>query len=198
MLPILCILCLAPGVLAQDVEVEVTSEKPVDEAAKRAPPQLITLARGTLKLSVPGEWKLKPTRSRIIEKEFEIPAAKGDKNAARLTMTSAQGSIQANVDRWIGQFSQPDGKKTSERTKIIDKKVNGQDVKIVTITGDFQESIGPPRFGKSVTRPNYRMLAAIVQTKQQGQYFFKAYGPDQTMSLVEDRFLKMIDSIGAP
>ena len=44
-------------------------------------------------------------------------------------------------------------------------------------------------------RENYRMLAAIVQTKDSGNYFLKFYGPKATVTENEKAFRDVVDSL---
>ncbi len=159
--------------------------------------QHATLARGTVTFSLPAVWKAQTLRSRILEREYAVPAAQGDKIAGRLTMMRSGGSVKENVDRWIDQFTQPDGKPTVDRAKVREKKINGQEVTIVDISGTFKDRQGGGPFapGRVVQRPGYRMLGAIAQTKRQGQYFFKLYGPEKTMLEAEKRFMAMIETV---
>jgi len=153
------------------------------------------LAGGKYEVLAPGDWKVKKPRVRIIEHEFSIPPAEGDENEARLTIMNAGGSIEANIQRWVGQFSQQDGGSTAERTKSEETTVAGCTVHIVDISGTFADRRGP--FAPAVKRPKYRMLAAIVETKNVGNYFFKLVGPQKTMAANEEKFKKMIGSLEA-
>lgn len=154
-----------------------------------------TLADGKLTVSVPEAWKVVTPRSRIIDTEMKVPAAEGDEIDGRVTVMGAGGSVQANIDRWIGQFSQPDGGSSKEKTKTTKKTVAGKEVHIVDVTGTYADSPGP--FAPAVQRPNYRMLAAIVTTKGDGNYFIKFYGPEKTVTNNAAAFNTMINSIKA-
>ena len=46
-----------------------------------------------------------------------------------------------------------------------------------------------------VERPNYRMMAAIVETKKNGNHFFKFYGPQRTVTDNAEAFGRMLDSL---
>ena len=48
---------------------------------------------------------------------------------------------------------------------------------IVDLSGTYMDRPGPMAPG--VERPNYRMLAAIIETTQNGNHFIKFYGPQQ-------------------
>ncbi len=159
----------------------------------RADERTITIADGKLSLQVPEAWKIVQPRVRIIEHEFSVPPAEGDETPGRLTIMGAGGTVQANVDRWVGQFSQPDGGKTEAKTEK--KTIAGQDVHLIELAGTYADSPGP--FAPAVQRPGYRMLAAIIMTKGSGNYFVKFYGPDKTVSAQAQAFRDMIAGLTA-
>jgi hypothetical protein len=155
--------------------------------------QQVTLADGKISLAAPADWKKQQPSVRIIEAEFAIPAVDGDKNDGRLTIMAAGGSVEANIDRWVGQFSQPDGKSTKDQTKTEKITVDGQEVHLVDISGTYKDQRGP--FAPAQTYENYRMVAAIVSTKDAGRYFLKLYGPQKTIAANEEAFRKMVESL---
>ncbi len=162
-------------------------------AAAQENPAKIEFAGGKLALTAPEKWQRKQPRTRIVEHEFAIPASEGDTNDGRLTLMGAGGGLQANIDRWIGQFSQPDGSSTRKRAKIEKKQVAGDDVHLVDISGTYKDQPGP--FAPGVDRPKYRMLAAIIPTESRGTYYVKLYGPQRTVTDNEKAFLKMIEGL---
>lgn len=162
-------------------------------ALAQADPSTLTLAGGKLELAAPAKWVRKQPRTRIVQYEFAIPAAKDDTNDGRLTVMGAGGGVEANIDRWFGQFSQPDGGSTEKRAKVKQANVAGQDVHLVDISGTFRDSRGPA--APVVERPKYRMLAAIIETKGAGDYYVKFYGPEKTVAENEKAFQNMIDSL---
>jgi hypothetical protein len=155
----------------------------------------ISLADGKLQLTAPESWERKKPSSNIIEFEFAVPAAKGDENAGRVTIMGAGGSVEANIDRWVGQFTQPDGSDTKKAAKIEQKKIGGQEVHLVDISGTYKDQRGPFAGGPVVERKGYRMLSAIVVTKEAGNYFVKFYGPEKTVGDNREKFDQMIDSL---
>ncbi len=152
-----------------------------------------TVAEGKLSFTAPKDWEKKAPRTRIVEVEYEAPKAEGDELPGRLTVMGAGGSIEDNISRWIAQFEQPDGKATKEVSKIEKVSIGGQEVHLVDISGNFDDKPGP--FVPGVKRENYRMLAAIVVTKDAGQYFLKFYGPKATVTANEKAFKGMIESL---
>ena len=151
-----------------------------------------TIELGEFKVNAPAEWKQQQPKSQILSHEFSAPAAEEDKTDGRLTVMQAGGSIEANIDRWYGQFTQPDGGDTKERAKVKKQVIAGQDVHVVDISGTYKDQAGP--FAPAVERPKYRMLAAIVATDK-GNFFLKFYGPERTMAKHEKAFTQMIDSL---
>ena len=79
--------------------------------------QTVNLASEQLRLQVPARWKKGKPRSRIIDHEFSIPAPKGKTQPGRMTITSAGGSIAANLKRWKGQFTPPPDTPAKEAAK---------------------------------------------------------------------------------
>ncbi len=162
-------------------------------AAGQDDPATIVLGGGKLRLKAPAKWVRKQPQTQIVEHEFAIPAAEGDKTDGRLTIMGAGGGIEANIDRWYGQFTQPDGANTRDRAKVKKIKVAGQEVHLVDISGTFKDQRGP--VAPAVERPKYRMLAAIIVTQGQGSYFVKFYGPERTVTENEKAFVTMIDGL---
>lgn len=170
----------------------------------------VALANGKVKLTAPGNWKKKKPRSRIVEYEFAVPmakeegedgpkedpekAGKTESTDGRLTIMSATGGVEPNIERWIGQFAQPDGKPTKERAKVEKHKVNGHTVHYVDVSGTFLDRPMPasPDVEK---RPDYRMLGAIIETEKHGLQFIKLTGPKDTIATAEKGFKEFLDSL---
>jgi hypothetical protein len=154
-----------------------------------------TIAGGAFSLEAPAGWKQVPPKSGIVETEFAVPSD-GDEAPGRMTVMGAGGSVQANVDRWYGQFSQPDGSATKDKATTKTLKLGGCTVTLVDVAGTFKDMPGGPfAGGQAVERPGYRMLAAIVETPEKGSYFLKFYGPGATVAKHADGFRKMVEGL---
>ena len=171
-------------------------------------PKFIELAGGKIVLPVPVEWKPEEPKSRIVQYEFSAPAKafKGnDKQQAagkppelaRITIMGSGGGVEANLDRWYGQFEQPGGGATKDKAKLEKFEAGGQTVHYVDLTGSFKDSMGAGPFsGKpAVVRENYRMLGAIIETKELGDYFVKITGPANVLEELDDGFKKMLKEL---
>jgi len=155
-----------------------------------------TIAEEGFSLAAPEGWKRVQPKSSIVETEFSIPSEGEGLQPGRMTVMGAGGSVQANVDRWYGQFAQPDGSDTKSKATSKKLKLAGCDVTIVDITGTYKDApAGPFAGGKAVDRPDYRMLAAIVETPDRGNYFLKFYGPGKTVAKHADGFRAMVEGL---
>jgi hypothetical protein len=182
-----------------------TQEAPTTTVAKSTEPavkivldQPVHIAKKAATLMAPKSWTRQKPKSRIVEHEFSIKPSDGDKNAGRMTVMASGGSIKDNLARWAGQFTQPDGTASKGKMKVTKKKVAGQDVNFVDISGTYGEALRGP-FGPKVDRAGYRMLAAILElskdSKPMGNYYIKLYGPAKTIKQNEKAFEQFVLSL---
>ncbi len=160
----------------------------------------IELADGKIVMTAPDTWKKVQPKSNIVQYEFSAPAnAKEGDETARITIMGAGGSVEANIDRWYGQFEQPDGKATKDKAKTEKFEAAGQTVHWVDINGNFKDTMGGGPFagGKTVIRENHRMLGAIIVTKDGGNYFVKITGGKDVLEKLSEGFKKSLKEIVA-
>lgn len=156
---------------------------------------VFTIADGALALEAPAGWQRVQPKSGIVETEFAIPSEGPGDAPGRMTVMGAGGSVEANIERWCGQFAQPDGSSTKDKASTKKLKVAGRDVTIVDIAGTYKDSPGGPfAGGKTIERPGYRMLAAIVEGPD-GSSFLKFYGPAATVAKHADGFRTMVEGM---
>ncbi len=173
----------------------VTSVR-AQEAAEKAE-GVVSLAGGKIRMKAPAQWKSVPPKNNIILSEFAAPADAAKEKQARITISSATGGVQNNIDRWYGQFSQPDGSATKDKAKVEKFEAAGQTVHFVDIPGTFADSggAGPFQQAPAVKRENYRMLGAVIETKDYGTLFVKATGPAESIETLKEGFRKMLDTM---
>jgi hypothetical protein len=176
-------------------------QAPAVEAGPEA--RVFTIAGGGFSLQAPATWERVEPKSGIVETEFAIPtegtAADGSPlPPGRMTVMGAGGSVEANIDRWYGQFAQPDGAATKDKATTKKLDLAGCKVTLVDIPGTYKDSPGGPfAGGRTVERPDYRMLAAIVETPDRGNYFLKFYGPAKTVAAHAAGFRTMVEGMVA-
>jgi len=170
----------------------VTASQATSQDAKPAD-RTIGLAEGKITLEAPKDWIRKQPRTRIVEHEFATPAGKGEAVEARFTVMAAGGGVEANIERWVGQFTADEATPAKERVKVQKLKIAGQEVHYIEISGTFKDQAGP--FAPATSRPNYRLLGAIIVTEKLGQHFLKMTGPKETVTGQEKAFQDMLNSL---
>jgi hypothetical protein len=131
---------------------------------------------------------------------YSIAPEPGDPEPAECTVSffgpGQGGGADQNIERWIGQFEQPDGRRSADLAVIEHGETNGLALTTVEVAGTYLAAMGPGALtGKP--RGNYRMLAAIVQGPA-GPVFFKLTGPDQTVVVNRDAFERLVRSVRRP
>lgn len=100
------------------------------------------------------------------------------------------GSVQANLDRWKGQFTTSDGKPVP--AKIAKAAVHGMPVTSIDITGEYSGMGGPTAQTKTVAN-GFRLLGAIVEGPN-GNVFLKFTGQADLVTRNEAKFKQLLDS----
>lgn len=88
------------------------------------------------------------------------------------------GSVEANIDRWKGQFKPSDG-------KVTKLSVHGLPVTKIDISGEYSGMGGP--MAQAPSKSGYRLLGAIVEGAG-GNLFIKFTGPLKTVAANQQRF----------
>lgn len=104
------------------------------------------------------------------------------------------GSIEANQQRWIKQMAMPDGRDPATAAIRNSMQVQGMSAQILTLYGIFNEPVGGMMSGKTIARPNYRLIGIIVEAPK-GNVFFKLTGPDFTARIMVEALIPMIEKI---
>ena len=149
---------------------------------------------GALTFTAPPAWQSRPAASAMRVAEFVVPRAQGDPEDAELIVYffgGTGGSVDANVQRWIGQFERPQGAPGDGNRTTFD--VGNLKVTTVDVSGTYIAEVRPGATERH-NKPNFRMRAAVVETPK-GPYFIKLTGPANTVksaSPVFDTFLRSV------
>jgi hypothetical protein len=152
------------------------------------------LAAG-LTFATPDGWRQSPPTSSMRVAEFVLPRAVGDGEDAQLIVYyfgGGGGSVEANMQRWIGQIRQPDGKPSSEAAKKETRKVNGLSLTLVDVSGTYIAEMSPGA-GDHNNKMRFRLRAGVVETSK-GPYFIKLTGPEKTVAKWEGAFDQFVNS----
>jgi hypothetical protein len=137
---------------------------------------------GALRYVAPPEWVARQPASQMRVAEFTLPKAPGDAEDGELIVYffgGTGGSVDANIERWVGQMQQPDGRASKEAARRSERRVNGLQVTEIDLTGTYVAEVRPGSTERH-NKPGFRMRAAVVTTPK-GPYFVKAVGPAKTM-----------------
>ena len=154
------------------------------------------LVSGEISYSIPAGWQSEKPKSSMRKAQYRIPGFEGADDAEMnvFVFPGTGGTVQANIDRWISQFKQPDGSDSKEKAKLINITVNNMSVTKMYVTGTYLKSSSPMMMGGSKEElPEYAMLAAIVETKRD-PWFFKMTGPQKTIDSWQHEFDKFVNS----
>lgn len=173
---------------------EPTTPKPAPPPAPTPP---AVASAPALILTPPAGWVVEVPTSKMRKAQYVLPHADGDSEDASLIVYyfggQGGGTHEANLDRWAGQFEQPDGSSSAEAITSSERTIAGMSVFDATVSGTYVAETAPGS-GERVNKPGWRMIASIVDTKE-GPWYFKLVGPAATLAKWEpsyDTFLKAI------
>ncbi len=100
------------------------------------------------------------------------------------------GGIQANIDRWLGQFE------GEPESKLEEKAMGGKTVTLLSAKGTYLDTMagaGPFSGAPKTAKPDYTMLAAILPSDQ-GAVFLKLTGPTKSVEAMREAFDRFVAS----
>jgi hypothetical protein len=154
---------------------------------------------GGLSFAAPPAWKSRPAAGTMRVAEFVIPKVAGDAEDAELIVYFfgiSAGSVDANIDRWIGQMQQPDGSASRDKARREAQTINGLKVAMVDVAGTFVAEVRPGAT-EHYNKPGFRLRAAVVETPR-GPYYIKMTGPAKTVAAADADFKTFLGSVRYP
>lgn len=168
-------------------EAKTDSESPIEMAGKES--------GGGLTWNVPVDWTVgqeKPMRLAT----YIIKPADGDTDSAECTVfyfgPEHGGEVDMNLQRWAGQFEQPDGGNSMDKAEIESEKRDDLKITTIDLTGTYL--VTGAMMQVTGKKEDYRLLGAIVEGPQ-GLVFFKMTGPQKTMESAAAGFDALLESI---
>jgi hypothetical protein len=147
---------------------------------------------GPWKFTRPAGWQWVQVTSPMRKAQLNVPGRDGG-NPAEVTFFvfgGGAGGVQANVQRWLGQFSaKPDAARTETR------QLSGTKVTFVSTEGTFQS--GMPG-GPTTPLADYGLRGAILDPGGAELVFVKMTGPSMLVKESEKQFDEMIAAAVAP
>ncbi len=166
---------------------------PIDPAAPSgvdpgagARPTDIRGPEAALTWKAPPRWQLVPSASAMRIATYRIPRASGDGADPELSIIRAGGTVDANADRWVGQFDAA-AQKTAKRST---RKVGNLDVTIVEVKGTYSGGMTQEPTPSS----DWALVGAIVSTPET-PHFFKLTGPAKSVAAARGEFDALVASL---
>lgn len=138
----------------------------------------------------PTSWVWTAPTMQFRALQYAVPAIGSDAPAAELVFSvfgsGDGGPVDANLDRWAGQFRSEDGTGAapSKRTQAT---VNGMTIARVESKGAYMG------MGQAAPRPGQMQLGAILQAPGRN-IFIKLVGPEATVESNRAAFDAMLES----
>jgi len=149
----------------------------------------------TLHFAAASEWKSTPSSSPMRVAQYALPRAAGDSEDGELIVYffgGQGGSVQANLDRWLGQMEQLDGRPSKAVATTETLTVNGMKVTVLDVSGKYVAEMAPGSPTRH-NKPGFRLKAAVVETAG-GPYFVKLTGPAKTVERWNTAFATFLRS----
>ena len=168
-------------------------ERKQTEPVVRPVPQGARSSLGGISVVVPPGWLVETPSSSMRTAEYRLPSVTGDGSLAVLRFGPGRGGgREANIERWLGQFQQPDGRDSRDVARLWTEEIDGISVHLVDISGTF--SVGAMSGGSDEPQANYSMLGAILEAPN-GLFVFKLTGPEGSIGEWRDSFSLYIQSV---
>lgn len=153
------------------------------------PPPAAGAAGSSIDIDLPKSWVKQDPSSNMRIAQASIPGPGGPGEFAVFFFgPGGGGSVEANIDRWVGQVE------TSDHPKPETFESGGMKVTWVDVKGTLKASqMGP---APSASMNDARLYGAVVEGPG-GPWFFKATGPDKTLAPQRDAFVTMLKSVRA-
>jgi len=141
----------------------------------------------------PAGWETVETTSQMRKAQFKVSDANAKEPAEVIFFYFGAGNgggVQANVDRWFGQFKEP---KDQIKGKTEEATISGHKVTFVQAEGAYVS--GMPG-GATSPKPDYALAGAILESAL-GNVFVRMTGPRELVKKTFPAFKKMIESASA-
>ena len=185
---------------AESTEPEATPNRSTAESAASqtaqgsASPNLVV---DRLEFVLPSAWVVEQPTSTMRKAQLRLPGG-GDSDAELViynfgTTPEASGSVEANFDRWCGQFVQTDGRDSTDVAARREAQIGGMAVHTLDISGRYVAAVRPGNPEKH-DKPGHRMLGSVIISPE-GKYFLKLLGPSSTVEKHAARYEEFLRSL---
>lgn len=173
----------APARPAEPVQVQ---EPPADAALEQ--PVSFT----GLTMTAPADWTRETPGGAMRLVQLRVPGV-GDAGEAQLVIfhlgPTGGGTVEANIERWRGQFSGPDGEPVEPA--VTTAEANGVTLTTVELAGVYS---GGMMAGGAGPEPDRMMIQTIAEGPH-GKAFIRLLGPSRTVAANRNAFFAMLETV---
>lgn len=141
--------------------------------------------------AVPAGWVGATPSSSMRLAEYRVPGASGALPVEIVVYffgPGQGGSPQANLERWKGQFSNPNGGPVGESVR---RDTTGAfPLTIAEYTGTYARGIGAGS-SSDAARPGHKLIAVVAETPR-GTLFFQCFGPAAAVDAQRSAYLQFV------
>ncbi|MBS0202358.1 MAG: SUMF1/EgtB/PvdO family nonheme iron enzyme [Planctomycetes bacterium] len=179
-----------------DNKSQTSDEAQIDKPATMVVPEVTEAVIGEIRLMIPVTWKREPPANKLRLAQFSLPSVGGKKPPTELIISSFPGSggdADANLKRWVGQFSV-----IGRKVKITTGKCAQGTYHFCDVAGTYEVlSSGLADGGKMEPKRNYRSLGVILAAKNGGNYFLRLIGPGKSVIAALESFRASFGAIAS-
>ncbi len=158
--------------------------EPAKPIANLGPTTSIFLGLTTTK---PEDWASAVLENTMQRVRYLVPGVEGEEPASLVVFSIGMGGeVQANIDRWAGQVTNPDG--SPGEPKVEEFTVSDMTVTLVELHGNYQG------MGMAGAKSNQLFLAAIIDTSA-GRIFIRLVGPAKTVEAHREGYMAFLKGL---
>lgn len=147
---------------------------------------------------IPAEWQEEKAASGMRALQFRVPGAAADNDAEFVVFyfgPTGGGTAEDNIDRWIGQVSQPDGSPSKDKARVDKTTVGNFTVSSVLVEGSYSGAMGPMAHGGSTAKEGQALHGVVIEGGPKGRVFLRLTGPAETVRANADVIQGLIQSL---
>jgi hypothetical protein len=144
----------------------------------------------------PEEWTPATPTSPMRVLQYRLPGGEGQGEAEVVVFffgAGQGGSVEANLERWKGQFTRSDGSPAAADARVERAEYGGFPAALLDISGTYD----PGSMMGGGPRPGTRMRTAVLETPL-GNYFVRLLGPAATVERWSASFDAFLRSVHLP
>ena len=138
--------------------------------------------------AAPADWKARPPEPRAFFCDYDLAAAEGDPEGARLNVLYYPVDLETYRGRLSHRWLTADGKPHTRETRHSSElEANGVKLYAEDLSGIYSPKEGAPK-------PGYRLLAVLIDAPG-GSWTAWLFGPEKSVEKHRERYLAWVKSV---